>query len=45
LCSNCHRMVHAGALELPANIEPPAYRLVDILKIVAEGPRPPTPAA
>jgi hypothetical protein len=31
LCSNCHRMLHAGALQLPADIARPHYQIGDLL--------------
>ncbi|MCC6168736.1 MAG: hypothetical protein IT329_16060 [Caldilineaceae bacterium] len=32
LCSNCHRMLHAGVLSLPEQLPRPAYRLAELLK-------------
>jgi hypothetical protein len=31
LCSNCHRMLHAGALALPTERTHPRYRIADLL--------------
>jgi hypothetical protein len=31
LCSNCHRMLHAQAIDLPANLTRPKYKLADLL--------------
>jgi len=33
LCSNCHRMVHAGAIELPPVIGGPKYHLAELLQL------------
>jgi hypothetical protein len=30
LCSNCHRMLHAGALSLPAELNLPRYQLTEL---------------
>lgn len=34
LCSNCHRMLHAGVLSLPANLAPADYHLKDLLSLL-----------
>ncbi|MEZ4866443.1 MAG: hypothetical protein R3C14_34310 [Caldilineaceae bacterium] len=34
LCSNCHRMVHAGALQLPNGLRPLPYRLIDLMDLL-----------
>lgn len=31
LCSNCHRMVHAGAVHLPTNKDKPTYKIAELL--------------
>lgn len=31
LCSNCHRMVHAGVISLPAPTKKPAYKIADLM--------------
>jgi hypothetical protein len=31
LCSNCHRMLHAQAISLPANLPRPTYNIADLL--------------
>jgi hypothetical protein len=31
LCGNCHRMLHAGALQLPIDSKKPTYRIAEIL--------------
>jgi hypothetical protein len=31
LCSNCHRMLHAGVIEIPQDFKRASYRLVDLL--------------
>ncbi len=31
LCSNCHRMLHAGAIQLPTNPAKPTYSLAELL--------------
>lgn len=36
LCSNCHRMVHAGVLQLSESIKPLPYRLIELLALVKE---------
>ncbi len=33
LCSNCHRMLHANAIQLPTNLIRIKYRLEDLLKL------------
>ncbi|MCC6456468.1 MAG: hypothetical protein IT328_16045 [Caldilineaceae bacterium] len=37
LCSNCHHMLHSQAINLPANIVPPKYSLVDLLSLLKQG--------
>lgn len=34
LCSNCHRMVHAGAIHLPNEIKPIQYQLAELLELL-----------
>ncbi len=36
LCSNCHRMLHAGALTLPASLAAPTYRLAELMQRIAD---------
>lgn len=36
VCSNCHRMLHAGVLELQDALETPKYRLEDLLGLVVD---------
>lgn len=31
LCSNCHRMLHAGAISVPAKADRPTYNIADLL--------------
>lgn len=33
LCSNCHRMVHAGAIQLPPKMHTPRYHLAELLQL------------
>jgi hypothetical protein len=35
LCSNCHRMLHAGVLELPSDLRHPKYRLEELMRRLA----------
>ena len=32
LCSNCHRMLHAAAIALPAKLNRPTYHIADLLR-------------
>lgn len=32
LCSNCHRMLHANAIKLPAKLAPPTYNIAELLR-------------
>lgn len=34
LCSNCHRMVHAGAIQIPPGIHSPKHHLAELLQLV-----------
>jgi hypothetical protein len=34
LCSNCHRMLHANVLQLPTDIKPLDYHLVELLRLI-----------
>ncbi len=34
LCSNCHRMLHANALQLPAQIKPLQYHLAELMALL-----------
>jgi hypothetical protein len=34
LCSNCHRMVHAGVLSLPTGLAPTVYHLKDLFNLL-----------
>lgn len=34
LCSNCHRMLHAGVIQLPQAIKPLPYHLVELIELL-----------
>ena len=34
LCSNCHRMLHAGVIQLSASAKAPRYNLVDLMNML-----------
>lgn len=34
LCSNCHRMLHAGAIQLPTAIKPMQYQLTELQELL-----------
>ncbi|MBV7338594.1 hypothetical protein KFU94_62325 [Chloroflexi bacterium TSY] len=34
LCSNCHRMLHAGAIELPVGVSPLKYHLAELVRVL-----------
>ena len=34
LCSNCHRMLHANALQLPAQVAPLPYQLTELMALL-----------
>lgn len=43
LCSNCHRLLHAGIVDLPAEPDKPAYDLTEVMRIAStsqDSPRP-----
>jgi hypothetical protein len=36
LCSNCHRMLHAGAHALPPDYQRPSYTLAELLRLLRQ---------
>jgi hypothetical protein len=37
LCSNCHRMLHAGAIQLPRAVKPLPYNLAELMQLLKTG--------